>query len=143
MICGAAFARPTPTVSTKSFETSSQKLNNSGISAHPTPRTIKKVNRMETFFTDCLSLWVLFAVSLCEAREIESATFTTGNLPYQHKQHHGSPRSPVQLLRRPTSETTNSLSVCDRVRSISGDFSGGGRRVLKTLGFESESQLVS
>jgi len=56
MICGAAFARPTPTVSTKSFETSSQILNNSGISAHPTLRTIKKVNRMEAFFTDCLSL---------------------------------------------------------------------------------------
>jgi hypothetical protein len=26
------------------------------------------------------------------------------------------------VLRRPTSETTNSLSVSDRVRSISGDF---------------------
>ena len=47
------------------------------------------------------------------------------------------------VLRRPTSETTNSLSVSDRVRSISGDFSGGGRGVLETLGFESESQLVS
>jgi hypothetical protein len=45
--------------------------------------------------------------------------------------------------RRPTSETTNSLSVSDQVRSISGDFSGGGRRVLETLGFESESQLIS
>jgi hypothetical protein len=32
-----------------------------------------------------------------------------------------------------TSETTNSLSVFDRVRSISKDFSGGGRRVLETL----------
>ena len=41
-------------------------------------------------------------------------------------------------LRRPTSETTNSLSVSDRVRSIPGIFSGGGRRVLETLWFESE-----
>jgi hypothetical protein len=41
----------------------------------------------------------------------------------------------------PTSETTNSLSVSDRVRSISGDFSGDGRRVLETLWFERESQL--
>jgi hypothetical protein len=41
------------------------------------------------------------------------------------------------VLRRPTSETTNSLSVFDRVRSISGDFSSGGRRVLETLWFES------
>ena len=31
------------------------------------------------------------------------------------------------MLRRPTSETTNSLSVSERVRSISGDFSSGGR----------------
>ena len=46
-------------------------------------------------------------------------------------------------LRRPTSETTNSLSVSDRVRSISGNFSGGGRWVLETLWFESESQLIS
>ena len=46
-------------------------------------------------------------------------------------------------LRRPISETTNSLSVSDRVRSIPGDFSGGGRRVLETLWFESESQLIS
>ena len=45
--------------------------------------------------------------------------------------------------RLPTSETTNSLSVSDRVRSISWDFSGGGRRVLETLWFESESQLGS
>jgi hypothetical protein len=45
--------------------------------------------------------------------------------------------------RRPTSETTNSLSVSDQVRSTSGNFSGGGRRVLETLGFESESQLIS
>jgi len=37
------------------------------------------------------------------------------------------------VLRRPTSETTNSLSVSDRVRSISGNFSGGGRWVLETL----------
>jgi hypothetical protein len=35
------------------------------------------------------------------------------------------------------------LSVFDRVRSISGDFSSGGRRVLETLWFESESQPVS
>src|SRR5712671_6639155 len=47
------------------------------------------------------------------------------------------------VLRRPTSETTNSLSVSDRVRSILGIFSGGGRGVLETLGFESESQLIS
>ena len=33
------------------------------------------------------------------------------------------------VLRRPTSETTNSLSVSDRVRSILGIFSGVGRRV--------------
>ena len=46
-------------------------------------------------------------------------------------------------LRRPTSETTNSLSVSDRVRSILGIFSGGGRQVLETLWFESESQLIS
>jgi hypothetical protein len=32
------------------------------------------------------------------------------------------------------------LSVSDPVRSISEDFSGGGRRVLETLWFESESQ---
>ncbi len=32
------------------------------------------------------------------------------------------------VLRRPTSETTNSLSVSDRVRSIPEIFSGGGRR---------------
>jgi hypothetical protein len=47
------------------------------------------------------------------------------------------------VLRRPTSDTTNSLSVSDRVRSISGDFSSGGRGVLGTLWFESESQLIS
>ena len=46
-------------------------------------------------------------------------------------------------FRRPISETTSSLSVSDRVRSILGIFSGGGRRVLETLGFESESQLIS
>jgi Transposase IS116/IS110/IS902 family len=40
-------------------------------------------------------------------------------------------------------EITSSLSVSDRVRSIPGIFSGGGRRVLETLGFESESQLIS
>jgi hypothetical protein len=38
---------------------------------------------------------------------------------------------------------SGSLSVSDRVRSISGYFSGGGRWVLETLWFESESQLVS
>jgi len=47
------------------------------------------------------------------------------------------------VLRRPTSETTSSLSVSDRVAPSLGDFSGGGRRVLETLWFESESQLVS
>src|SRR4029077_8477653 len=47
------------------------------------------------------------------------------------------------VLRRPTSETTNSLSVSDRVRSIPGIFSSGGRRVLETLWFESESQPIS
>ena len=47
------------------------------------------------------------------------------------------------VLRRQSSETTNSLSVSDRIRSILGIFSGGGRRVLETLWFESESQLVS
>ena len=46
------------------------------------------------------------------------------------------------VLRRPTSETTNSLSVSDRVRSILGIFSSGGRRVLEALWFESESQLI-
>ena len=40
-------------------------------------------------------------------------------------------------------KTTNSMSVSDRVRSISGDFSGGGRGVLETLWFESEPQLIS
>src|SRR5215831_5851852 len=44
-------------------------------------------------------------------------------------------------LRRQSSETTNSLSVSDRLRSMLGIFSsGGGRRVLETLWFESESQ---
>ena len=47
------------------------------------------------------------------------------------------------VLRRPTSETTNILSVSDRVRSIPGIFFGDGRRVLETLWFESESQLIS
>ena len=46
-------------------------------------------------------------------------------------------------LRRPTSETTNSLSVSERFRSIPGIFSGGGRQVLETLWFGSESQLIS
>jgi hypothetical protein len=46
-------------------------------------------------------------------------------------------------LRRPTSETTNSLRVSERFRSIPEVFSGGGRGVLETLWFESESQLVS
>src|SRR5207244_7953398 len=45
-------------------------------------------------------------------------------------------------LRRQSSETTNSLSVSDRVRSMLGIFSGGGRRVLETPWFESESQLI-
>ena len=45
------------------------------------------------------------------------------------------------MLRRQSSETTNSLSVSDRVRSILGIFSSGGRGVLETLWFESESQL--
>ena len=44
------------------------------------------------------------------------------------------------VLRRPTFETTNSLSVSDRVPSILEILSGGGRRVLETLWFESESQ---
>ena len=43
-------------------------------------------------------------------------------------------------LRRQISETINSLSVSDRVRSIPGIFSGDGRQVLETLWFESESQ---
>jgi hypothetical protein len=47
------------------------------------------------------------------------------------------------VLRRPISETTNSLSVSERFRSIAEIFSGGGRLVLETLWFESESQLVS
>jgi len=44
--------------------------------------------------------------------------------------------------RRQSSETTNSLSVSDRVRSILGIFSGGGLWVLETPWFESESQLI-
>jgi hypothetical protein len=47
------------------------------------------------------------------------------------------------VLRRPTSETTNSLSVFDRVRSNLEIFSSGGRGVLETLWFESESQPIS
>jgi hypothetical protein len=47
------------------------------------------------------------------------------------------------VLRRPTSETTNSLSVSDRVRSILGIFSGGGRGFSRHSWFESESQPVS
>jgi hypothetical protein len=46
-------------------------------------------------------------------------------------------------LRSPISETTKSLSVSDRIRSVLGISSGGGRWVLETLGFESESQPVS
>jgi len=46
------------------------------------------------------------------------------------------------VLRRQSSETTNSLSVFDRIRFILGIFSGGGLWVLETLWFESESQLV-
>jgi transposase len=49
----------------------------------------------------------------------------------------------LSKLRRPISETTNSLSVSDRVRSIPGIFSGGGLWVLETPRFESESQLGS
>ena len=45
------------------------------------------------------------------------------------------------VLRRPTSETTNSLSVSERFRSLPGIFSGRG--VLETLWFERESQLIS
>ena len=37
------------------------------------------------------------------------------------------------VLRRPISETTNSLSVSDRIRSIPGILSSGGRGVLETL----------
>ena len=37
----------------------------------------------------------------------------------------------------------NSLSVSDRIRCILEIFSGAGRAVLETLGFESESQLRS
>jgi hypothetical protein len=47
------------------------------------------------------------------------------------------------VLRRQSSETTNSLSASDRIRSILGVFSGGGLLVLETPWFESESQLVS
>ena len=47
------------------------------------------------------------------------------------------------VLQRQSSETPNSLSVSDRVRTIVGNFSGGGRRVLETLWFESESQRSS
>ena len=47
------------------------------------------------------------------------------------------------VLRRPVSETTNSLSVSDRTRSLARDFSGGCLWVLETLWFESESQPVS
>jgi hypothetical protein len=44
------------------------------------------------------------------------------------------------VLRRQSPETTNSLSVSDRVRSMLGMSSSAGRRVLETLWFESESQ---
>ncbi len=47
------------------------------------------------------------------------------------------------VLRRQSSETTNSLSVSDRVRSILEIFSGGGLWVLETPWFESESQPIS
>src|ERR1700684_4263182 len=64
--------------------------------------------------------------------------------PGQENCHHRTDRVEERSkLRRPTSETTNSLSVSDRVRSIPGIFSRGGRQVLETLWFESESQLVS
>jgi hypothetical protein len=46
------------------------------------------------------------------------------------------------VLRRQSSETTNSLSVFDRIRSMQGIFSGGGLWVLETPWFESESQLI-
>ncbi len=45
------------------------------------------------------------------------------------------------VLRRQSFETTNSLSVSGGIRSLLGIFSGGGRWVLGTLWFESESQL--
>ena len=35
------------------------------------------------------------------------------------------------------------MSVSECFRSIPGIFSGGGRQVLETLWFESESQLIS
>jgi hypothetical protein len=41
-------------VSTKSFELSSQKLNNSGISADPTLSEIKRVSKMKTLLTNYL-----------------------------------------------------------------------------------------
>ena len=64
--------------------------------------------------------------------------------PGQEDCHHRPDRVEERsVLRRPTSETTNSLSVSARVRSILGIFSGGGRCVLETLWFESESQLIS
>jgi hypothetical protein len=47
------------------------------------------------------------------------------------------------VFRRSTSETTNSLSVFDRIRPIPGIFSGGDRRILETLWFESESQPIT
>jgi hypothetical protein len=46
------------------------------------------------------------------------------------------------LVRRPISETTNSLSASG-IRSIAGDCSGRDRSVLEPLGFESESPLIS
>ena len=48
--------------------------------------------------------------------------------PGQEDCHHRADRVEERsALRRPTSETTNSLSVFDRVRFILGIFSGGGR----------------
>ena len=45
------------------------------------------------------------------------------------------------MLRRPISETTNSLSVSDRIRSILEIFSGDGLWFSRHPWFESESQL--
>jgi hypothetical protein len=48
------------------------------------------------------------------------------------------------FLRRQTSEITNSLSVSDRVRTIPWDLSlAVADGILETLGFESESPLIS
>jgi len=49
----------------------------------------------------------------------------------------------AELLRIDHLKPQTGLSVSERVRSILGIFSGGGRRVLETPWFESESQLIS